>query len=72
MYRILTLTALVVSLAAAQEGQSANPLSNDVRSMWKQVQGNVLKSAEKMPEEDFNFRPVTRCLQFRRTARSRR
>ncbi|HWR50620.1 MAG TPA: DinB family protein [Bryobacteraceae bacterium] len=64
MYRILTLTALVVSLAAAQEGQSANPLSNDVRSMWKQVQGNVLKSAEKMPEEHFNFKPVDSVRTF--------
>jgi uncharacterized damage-inducible protein DinB len=64
MYRILTLTALVVSLAAAQEGQSANPLSNDIRAMWKQVQGNVVKSAEKMPEESFNFKPADSVRSF--------
>lgn len=64
MYRILTLTALVVSVAAAQEGQSANPLANDIRGMWKQVQGNVVKSAEKMPEEHFTFKPVDSVRSF--------
>jgi uncharacterized damage-inducible protein DinB len=50
------LAALVVSSACAQA--PVNPLSSDVKAAWKSVNGFILKSAEKMPEEQYSFQPT--------------
>src|SRR5579872_2678370 len=57
---ILTLLAA----AAAANAQSPNPLSDDVRRAYKDVRDNILRSAEKMPAESYDFRPAPRVRTF--------
>jgi len=41
-----------------------NPLSDDLRESYMEVKNNILRSAEKMPEENYSFRPAPRVRTF--------
>lgn len=58
MKNVVTLVALATA-AAAQ-----NPLSADVRKAYESIKTNILRSAEKMPEENYAFRPAPRVRTF--------
>src|SRR5580658_6235720 len=59
----LPLALLLTTLLAAQ-AQEANPLSADVRQAYAEIKSNILRSAEKMPEEYYAFRPAPRVRTF--------
>lgn len=44
--------------------QSANPLSREARQVYTSVKNNILRSAEKMPEENYGFKPAPRVRTF--------
>ncbi len=52
---------LVASLAAlglqAQNAPSANPMSDELKGLFNQIKNNLIKAAEKMPEESYAFKP---------------
>jgi len=58
------LTLLVSSLAGffagmfALQAQTTNTLSNEVKQSYTNVKNNLLKAAEKMPEENYGFKPT--------------
>jgi len=56
---VLLLGALLVIPAAAQTAQQtpANPLSTWLRDAYTRNRSNIVKSAEKMPEENYGMRP---------------
>ena len=56
----ITLVALLLSTSTAwsQTGGGENPHITSSKAMFDMVKGIVLKSAEKMPEDKFSFRPV--------------
>ena len=56
---VLVLAALCARDASAQTGQppSANPLSTWLREAFNRNRNNILRTAEKMPEEDYGLRP---------------
>src|SRR5437868_4230389 len=56
--------AIFVLIAAPIQAQSSNPLSDDVRRAYADVRNNILKSAEKMPAENYDFRPAPRVRTF--------
>jgi uncharacterized damage-inducible protein DinB len=61
MRKLLPMTLLcVLALSAfAQEKQSPdNPFSAINKAGYERTKGILLRSAEKMPEENFNFKPV--------------
>src|SRR5260370_8483077 len=49
-----------VSAAQAQD----NLLSKEVREAYQTVKDNLLRSAEKMPEENYSFKPAPRVRTF--------
>lgn len=49
---------LCILLAAAVVSADENPLSADTRQMYRATKYMLLRSAEKMPEEHYGFRPV--------------
>jgi uncharacterized damage-inducible protein DinB len=51
----LSLIALTLMAAAAVNAQ--NPISADTKMVWQIASGNVVKAAEKMPEESYAFKP---------------
>jgi uncharacterized damage-inducible protein DinB len=57
-------TIIVVALAGALTAAAQNPLSADARSLYNTVKGEVLRSAEKMPEENYSFRPTPEVRSF--------
>lgn len=52
--RTALLAVLLTSAAVPQE----NPQIASSKAMFDQVKGNILKSAEKMPDDKLGFRPV--------------
>lgn len=56
--------AVVFAAACTMYAQDANPFSADARQAYAEVKSNILKSAEKMPEENYNFRPAPRVRTF--------
>lgn len=56
---VLVLAALCGLDASAQTGQQppANPLSTWLRDAFTRNRNNILRTAEKMPEEDYGLRP---------------
>jgi uncharacterized damage-inducible protein DinB len=54
----------ILSVAALHGAQDANPLSADVKRAYLEVQSNILRAAEKMPEAEYNFRPAPRVRTF--------
>jgi uncharacterized damage-inducible protein DinB len=65
MKQLLT-AVLVTSLAGAGAyGQAASdPLSNDARASWKRLSGLIARAAEKMPEENYAFKPTPEVRSF--------
>jgi len=51
-------------IASVLLAESANPLSDDVRRAYTEVRDNILRSAEKMPAENYDFRPAPRVRTF--------
>jgi uncharacterized damage-inducible protein DinB len=56
--------AVVFVAACALQAQDANPFSADARQAYTQVKTNILRSAEKMPEENYGFKPAPRVRTF--------
>lgn len=42
----------------------ANPISSDLKSAWTQIKGYVAKAAEKMPEDQYSFKPTTEVRSY--------
>ena len=58
----MKLVLLMIAAAYAVRGQ--NPLSDELRESYTEVKSNILRSAEKMPEENYSFRPAPRVRTF--------
>lgn len=56
--------AVTFVIAGVMNAQSANPLSAEARQVYTSVKNNILRSAEKMPEENYGFKPAPRVRTF--------
>ena len=50
--------------AAAQSAPPANPITTSERGLYSFVSGAVLAAAQKMPEENYSFRPTPEVRSF--------
>ena len=57
--KILFVLASVMCLAQAQ-----NPMSKETKGLYTSVKGYILKSAEKMPEANYSFKPSPEVRNF--------
>lgn len=55
---------LVILAAIALQAQE-NPLSTEAQQAWNRTKNNVLAAAEKMPEDQYNFKPAPESQSFR-------
>jgi uncharacterized damage-inducible protein DinB len=63
--RTCVTAALVLGLAsAAPLAQSANPISDGIRSQWNGAKRNLQQSSEMMPEGSYDYRPVDGVRNF--------
>ncbi len=59
MKRICFPIAILVATCALACGQAANnPLSTDIKQSYESVKKNLTRTAEKVPEEDYSFKPT--------------
>ncbi|HXA08074.1 MAG TPA: DinB family protein [Bryobacteraceae bacterium] len=56
--------AATFMLVCASIAQTASPLSTEARQVYSSVKSNILRSAEKMPEENYGFKPAPRVRTF--------
>src|SRR5579859_4285473 len=48
----------------AVQAQDANPISANMKQSWKNVRDLLAKMAEKMPEENYRFKPTPEVQDF--------
>jgi|ERR1051326_2183147 uncharacterized damage-inducible protein DinB len=60
---LLIVLASLFAGAFALQAQS-NALSSEIKQSYKSVKNNLLKAAEKMPEENYSFQPVPEIRTF--------
>lgn len=61
----ITVFAVVAGVFALQaQTPATNTLSNEVTRSYTGVKNNILKAAEKMPEEDYGFKPTPDIRSF--------
>jgi uncharacterized damage-inducible protein DinB len=58
----LRLLLLAAGLSVALMAQ--NPLSTETKGMYESIRNNITRSADKMPEENFAFKPVPEVRSF--------
>jgi uncharacterized damage-inducible protein DinB len=56
--------AVFLLVGASLQAQGPDPLSDDVRRAYADIRNNILRSAEKMPAENYDFRPAPRVRTF--------
>lgn len=62
MHRLLLAAALLLPVFAQEP--PANPLVTEAKAAWNNVKNNNLRAAEKMPEENYAFKPVPEVRSF--------
>jgi uncharacterized damage-inducible protein DinB len=55
---------ILAAMAAVGSLHAQNPLSDELRLSYAEVKSNILRSAEKMPEQNYSFRPAPRVRTF--------
>jgi len=55
---------MTISIALLLLLQTSNPQSDELRRVYAQTKNYILKAAEKMPEENYAFRPAPRVRTF--------
>lgn len=65
MKRIMGMIAVVLfACSCTVYAQDANSNSTSLKEDWMAVSGNLAKMADKMPEEDYRFKPVPEIEDF--------
>jgi hypothetical protein len=62
--RAIVILAAVTAGAFPTPAQKANPFSGEVRQMYDRVKNNLINMAEKMPPENYNFKPMAETRTF--------
>ncbi len=55
---------MMLAAACAVQAQTANPLSTEANQAYTGIKNNLTKMAEKMPEENYGFKPVPEIRAF--------
>lgn len=64
MQRLLPTVLLCLVALPAVSQQSSNPFSTVNKRLYERSKGIILRSADKMPEENYNFKPVDTVRSF--------
>jgi uncharacterized damage-inducible protein DinB len=56
--------AVALAAVCVLRAQDANPLSAEAKAAYTAIKNDILKSAEKMPEENYSFKPAPRVRTF--------
>jgi len=56
--------AAACSCGCSLQAQTANPMSTEAKQAYTSIKNNLLKMAEKMPEENYAFKPMPEVRTF--------
>jgi hypothetical protein len=56
---------IALALASALRAQTANPLSTELKTSYTRIKTNFIKAAEKMPEDQYDFKPTPDIQSFK-------
>ncbi len=59
-----TMLVVVFALTVPAAALAQNPVSQSIKTQWDAAKGNVVASAEQMPEADYAFKPVDSVRSF--------
>ena len=62
--RAIVILVAVMSGAFPVPAQKADPFSAEIKQMYDRVRNNLIKMAQKMPEENYSFRPTPETRTF--------
>src|SRR5580658_3207920 len=60
-----SVTILAFAAASALYPRSPNPLSTELKTAYTRVKTNFIKAAEKMPEDQYDFKPTPDTQTFK-------
>jgi hypothetical protein len=60
-----SVTILALVAGGALQAQTANPLSTELKTAYTRVKTNFIKAAEKMPEDQYDFKPTPDTQTFK-------
>jgi hypothetical protein len=60
----IMMLAMVVASSGLLPAQKADPFSMEIRQMYGHVKNNLAKMAEKMPAENYSFKPTAEVRTF--------
>ena len=60
----LRIVAITLCTGAALFAQEANPISANLKRSWTNISGLIAKEAEKMPADDYSFKPTADIQNF--------
>lgn len=63
-HSLLFISIMVVGCASALQAQTSNPLSTEAKQAYTSVKNNLLRSAEKMPDDGYSFKPTADIRSF--------
>jgi hypothetical protein len=61
---VIILAAVTLFAAGALQAQTSNPLSANMKGAWGNIRDLLTKMAEKMPEENYRFKPTPEMQDF--------
>ena len=56
---------IALAVAGALRAQTVNPLSTELKTAYTRVKTNFIKAAEKMPEDQYDFKPTPDIQSFK-------
>jgi hypothetical protein len=63
--KLTSTTIVALALTCAAEAQTANPLSTELKAAYTRIKTNFIKAAEKMPEDQYDFKPMPEMQSFK-------
>ncbi len=54
----------LVACTCTLHAQDANPISTNLKQSWANIRDLITKMADKMPEEDYSFKPTPDIQEF--------
>lgn len=64
MHRFCFCASALIVCACAMQAQNSNPLSSEAKQAYTAVKNNLLRSAEKAPEDVYSFKPTPDIRSF--------
>jgi hypothetical protein len=60
----MVIAVIIMASACGLDAQDANPISTNLKQDWSNVSSLLSRMADKMPEEDYRFKPKPEVQDF--------